>query len=837
MSKTMRKKQKRCIAFLCVLSLLCSFFVPESSIKREVHGQDDGAVGNAAQERTTTAEQITTQDMIVLSSEEKAELLAKTTQVFALDENNNDFQGVHYALDTVDYTATVGDSKLGKNSAGYMGANDGVVVIPSCISKGGTIYEVNGIDKDAFADNSYIDTVIYPEVIYRKPVSAFAGSTLKRVYFSNEEMLWESAKWLLGAMDVIQIDWLVELSTFHDVSCFQFMDGVLYHDYVKGQKGVGNSAIVYACPCRGLDGDGKFYVPSEMEFVCEYAFAYSNFQNIIFSSSQVCLLKDHCFHQAKVVGLNLRAAIYGGDRVIEDLPQLRWLRFGDGSDIGTSIINCPSLLAVYIPSQSWCYTIRDCENLHFLVCTEKNGVTYTQDVYDCYNLKRVIISEKVEHLPGSFCNNENSDPMDMIYVPNSVKDIFYGAFDSKLGHLTKVYGDAGSAAERYCNESGFPFVNTIRHNHNVDALTTELIYQNAYMKVEGKICKYCGYVPLNEYTEEPDVVVTYADNIYDIGIDDTEYIMPLLEMESTTTTEATTTEVDTEQVTESTTTITEQVTENTTATTEQDTQTTTEDVENTTAQTTQIVPTTQPLGEDKTTQQNPTTQTAPSGSKTTQASGSTQAAPNDNKTTEDQMQQSKMETFKKETVLGLSATTKTGKSIVLKWNANDRAGQYKIYRSTSKSGSYKCIATVEKTTYTDKTVKQNKTYYYKIAMQQRFGSTVCIGSYSDSKSYAVYKLKEPKIVVRKKVNSDGIKYLQIDLKNMSGSNIELYVKQGAKKYKKVRLQSDALKNHKKNLKIQYTMKNVKLKLKLRTYKRYKGKKVFSPYSKEVSLKV
>ena len=784
MSKTMRIKQKRCIAFLCVLSLLCSFFVPANNVKNAVA-------------------EVTTQEMIVLSSEEKATLLAKTTQVFVLDENNNDSQGVHYALDSMDFTATVGDSKLGQNSAGYVGANDGVVVIPSRISKGGTIYEVNGIAKDAFADNSYIDTVIYPEVIYRKPVSAFAGSTLKRVYFANEEMLWESAKWLLGAMEVIQVDWLVELSTFYDISCFRFIDGVLYHDYVKGQKGFGNSAIVYVCPCLGMNGDSKFYVPSEMEFICEYAFAYSNFQNIIFSSTQVCSLKSFCFYQSKIVGLNLKNAIDEGNRVIEDLPQLRWIRFGDGSDLNTSIINCPSLLAIYIPSQSCCYTIRDCENLHFLVCTEKNGVTYTQDIYDCYNLKRVIISEKVEHLSGSFCNNENSDPMDMIYVPKSVKEIHYGAFDSKQGHLTKIYGDSGSIVENYAIDNGFPFVNTRRHNHSADALTTELIYQNAYMKVEGKICKYCGYVPLNEYTGEPDVVVTYADNIYDIGIDDTEYIMPLLEVESTTTevtTEVTTTEVTREDTT------TEASTECTS---------------------TETVASTQQVTESATTTRVSTTQ----GAVTTQTIPST--------TAESLAEKMKMETFKKTKIAGFTASTKNGKSIVLSWTKNTQASRYRIYRSLNKSANYRLLATVkaDKNSYIDDTVKQNKKYYYKITMQHKIGDQICESALSTVAAYAVYRLKEPKITVKKKITKDGIRYLQIDLKNMSGTNMELYVKQGSKKYKKVKLQSDALKDHKKNLKIQYTMKNVKLKLKLRTCKRYKGKKVFSPYSKEVSLKV
>ncbi|MCI9083630.1 MAG: DUF4886 domain-containing protein [Lachnospiraceae bacterium] len=57
------------------------------------------------------------------------------------------------------------------------------------------------------------------------------------------------------------------------------------------------------------------------------------------------------------------------------------------------------------------------------------------------------------------------------------------------------------------------------------------------------------------------------------------------------------------------------------------------------------------------------------------------------------------------------------KKVRLTWNKNTRASGYVIYRSTKKNSGYKQIARItsgSKISYIDKTVKNNKTYYYRI---------------------------------------------------------------------------------------------------------------------------
>lgn len=63
------------------------------------------------------------------------------------------------------------------------------------------------------------------------------------------------------------------------------------------------------------------------------------------------------------------------------------------------------------------------------------------------------------------------------------------------------------------------------------------------------------------------------------------------------------------------------------------------------------------------------------------------------------------------------------KGVVLKWAKVSNVKSYVVYRSTSKNGTYKKIGTTTSGSYTDKTVKKNKTYYYKIVPVAKYSST------------------------------------------------------------------------------------------------------------------
>ena len=70
----------------------------------------------------------------------------------------------------------------------------------------------------------------------------------------------------------------------------------------------------------------------------------------------------------------------------------------------------------------------------------------------------------------------------------------------------------------------------------------------------------------------------------------------------------------------------------------------------------------------------------------------------------------------------LKASSIGSSKITLTWKKSPNADGYYIYRSTSKNGTYKKIANITKskgTTYTDKKLKKNKKYYYKLVSYKK----------------------------------------------------------------------------------------------------------------------
>lgn len=74
---------------------------------------------------------------------------------------------------------------------------------------------------------------------------------------------------------------------------------------------------------------------------------------------------------------------------------------------------------------------------------------------------------------------------------------------------------------------------------------------------------------------------------------------------------------------------------------------------------------------------------------------------------------------------------KSGKGIKLTWSSIYGATGYKIYRSDSKNGKYKCIGKVkDKKEYEDTTAKKGKTYYYKMRAYWKADGHTYYGKYS-----------------------------------------------------------------------------------------------------------
>lgn len=179
----------------------------------------------------------------------------------------------------------------------------------------------------------------------------------------------------------------------------------------------------------------------------------------------------------------------------------------------------------------------------------------------------------------------------------------------------------------------------------------------------------------------------------------------------------------------------------------------------------------------------------------------------------------------------LTATSKSTSSVELKWSDAKATGYY-IYRATSKTGTYKKVATVTTTSYTDKGLTKGKTYYYKIKAYTNTASGAVSSSYSAVKSVQVTAPAPATISATKTASgaatikwgkstgANGYEVYMATSSTGSYSKVATITSVSTLSYKKTGLTAG---------KTYY--------FKVRSYITVSGKKIYSPYTKVVKVKV
>lgn len=171
------------------------------------------------------------------------------------------------------------------------------------------------------------------------------------------------------------------------------------------------------------------------------------------------------------------------------------------------------------------------------------------------------------------------------------------------------------------------------------------------------------------------------------------------------------------------------------------------------------------------------------------------------------------------------------KTLTLKWNKSIGAQGYVIYRSKKKAGPYTKIKTIKSGStlqYASRKLSTGTTYYYKMRAYRASGGTTKYSAYSAARSKKVRPAK-PSVGIKA-----GKRKITVKWKKVSGAS--RYVVYRAKKkngkYKRVRTLKSSMRSYtntglKKGRKYYY---------KVRAYRKTKGKKVYSEYSRIVSRK-
>lgn len=183
-------------------------------------------------------------------------------------------------------------------------------------------------------------------------------------------------------------------------------------------------------------------------------------------------------------------------------------------------------------------------------------------------------------------------------------------------------------------------------------------------------------------------------------------------------------------------------------------------------------------------------------------------------------------------VNGVSFQSATDKTVKIKWKKVSNGTGYAVRRKTSKNGAFKTIAIIKSlktTTYTDKNVKANKTYYYDVVAfktidGEKYGSTAskCITAKTAAAA--------PKITYSKNLSS---KKAKIKWNKVSGAK-------GYKVYVSTKKKS-GFKCVYTGSKCQYTKSKLKkgktYYFKVTSYKEFGSKKLYSSYSTVKKVKI
>lgn len=96
-------------------------------------------------------------------------------------------------------------------------------------------------------------------------------------------------------------------------------------------------------------------------------------------------------------------------------------------------------------------------------------------------------------------------------------------------------------------------------------------------------------------------------------------------------------------------------------------------------------------------------------------------------------------------------------SAKVSWSKVSGATGYKVYRATSKNGKYTLVTTTKSRWYTNKNLKHNKTYYYKVKPYRNIGNKKVQGGSSKE-----YKIVTPRKADQYRINADSYFVLEVN---------------------------------------------------------------------------
>ena len=338
------------------------------------------------------------------------------TDYSTLDDDNRNAQGIYFKLNWLSKTAVVGDGSKQQNNCGYTGGQQGAVVIPDTVTKGGTTYTVKGINQYAFEGCPFVRSVTLGANISTVSPSAF---------------------WNCKNLTAFSVS---KANTF-----FKAYDGVLYdlsglYLYVY-PDGKANTSYTPLATCRTI-GKTAFFgarnltvlnIPATVTAILEGAFAYCpNLQEITLPFIGGSAKDDRNYSFCYVFDSGIEWYSLWFDT---DLEKYSYGQYERG--------NIPaSLKTVTILQGNLSYSsFENCSKLEEIFFPNCNGLTTIPEscFYGCSSLTRLLLGQS------------KSSTQTGILIPASVTTIEPAAFAgcSRISQFVVAAGNTAFTADRW----------------------------------------------------------------------------------------------------------------------------------------------------------------------------------------------------------------------------------------------------------------------------------------------------------------------------------------------------------------------------------------------------
>lgn len=434
----------------------------------------------------------------------------KTKEVQVLDAECRDSQGVKYTLDEVKNTAMIGNYAGGLiNTSGYQKTDDGVCIIPEKVSYQGKEYTVTTLDRDVFSSNETIRVLVLPDTITELK-SPYIWSNMQTQY------LYVGKGLNLTQCSMENCSNLREVAVSEDNPYVKNVDDVIYSKDGKtllynppmregstlGEYQVLEGTEVIAEKAFRESRYRNITLPDSVKEIGFEAFAFCSWLRTM-DLSRVEKIDGFLF--------------CGGDYSLQSI------KFPDndytmGMDIGDQYMPMRAVMltkGLHVSN----FESSSFEKMQYLECAAvQDGVTTLgeREFRACGRLRMVLLPDTLQSLPDQ-CLSECSS-LEKLYIPPSVTSIGKDVL-AECSSIV-IYGEEGSAAEDYALEHGFSFEDVSSHDH--EHLSDTVVYEDPYMKITAKYCTECGYakdIAQEMKDGSPDADIT--NGVYDMQLEKT----------------------------------------------------------------------------------------------------------------------------------------------------------------------------------------------------------------------------------------------------------------------------------------------------------------------------